>query len=194
MVGRTIYRGGSSGKPSAHVNGKASPGVAGNAPSGTRVNPGVKNIGKLSVPEPANGAAYGAAYHLGPQRLVVTAPGEVAAVTLSDNGPLGVGIKHEAGSAELLVSIAGDYLMEFALYVTSDSAKQAVFALQTNNSHIAGGVWDVALRSGYQAVTGFTMAHLEEGSRIRIVMTAASPLEVTLSGSGTTAALSARKL
>lgn len=193
MIGRTIYRN-PSGKAGARADCQEPTGVAGNTPAAIRSNPYGQTLRKTPVPEPANGSTYGTAFQSGPFRLAATVPSEPAAVSLSDNGPLGVGVMHEAGSPELLVSKAGDYFIEFMLCVTSDSAKQATFALQTNRSNIPGGVWDVPLRSGYQAVTGFAMTHLQDSSRVRIVMIASSPLEVTLAGSGTTAALSVRKL
>ena len=194
MVGRsmTVYRNPSR-QAAAHASSPESPAVTQENQTRTYGSQNAKAVSKLPAPETARAAAYGLAFQLGPERLAVTAPGEIMAVSLSDNA-MSVGITHEAGSPELLVGTAGDYLVEFALYITSDFAKQAVFALQVNGSNIAGGVWDVPLRSGYQTVTGFAITHLEGNSRIRIVMTASSPLEVTLTGCGTTAALSVRKL
>ena len=194
MVGRsmTVYRN-TSRQAAAHANSPDSPAATQDNQTRTYGSQNAKAVSKLPASQTARTAAYGLAFQLGPERLAVTTPGEIIAVSLSDNA-MSVGVAHEAGTPELLVGTAGDYLVEFALYMTSDSAKQAVFALQANGSNIVGGVRDVPLRSGYQAVTGSTMVNLEENSHIRIVMTASSPLEVTLIGSGTTAALSVRKL
>jgi hypothetical protein len=142
----------------------------------------------------ATAGVYGAAFQVGPERLTVTEPGGVVPVSLSDSAPAGKGVMHDAGTAEILVRDAGDYMIEFALYVTSENAKTAVFALQADGGNIAGGVRDVPLQPGYQAVTGFALARLSGNSRVRIAMTAPSPMEVLLAGSGTTAALSVRKL
>ncbi len=193
MVNRTIYRS-PSGKNGARTNNTAGTDAPQETPAAPRVNTPGRPAGKPSAPVNGNIPAYGGAFQSGPLKLAVRTPGETAAISLSDSMPLAGGITHEAGSAELVVSAAGDYYIEMALCVTSDSAKQAVFALQVNGCNIQGGIWDMPLRSGFQSITGFALARLNEGSRIRIVMTALSPLEVTLAGSGTTAALSVIKL
>lgn len=196
MVGRnvTIYRNplgqaaASASRTSDTVT-KSSGQAAGRA--GRRDAPGIASARELVR---ALAGTYGMAYQMGPEKLVVTVPGEQIPVTLSDTALSGMGVVHEAGAAEMIVNNPGDYMIGYALYIRSDTEKSIALALQADGQNIAGSARDFPLRAGYQEVTGFIMAKLSENSRIRVVLTAASPLEVTLAGSGTTASLSIQRL
>jgi hypothetical protein len=156
--------------------------------------------GRATVSEPvvreqacSRDSVYGMAYQLSPETLTVTAPGEIIPVALSNNAVLN-GVTHSTGDAEMVVGASGNYEIQFALYITADTANTATFSMQDDEESIDGGVWDIPLIAGYQIVTGFVMAHICKNSSIRIVVTAASPLVMRLTGSNTTASLSIKKL
>ena len=197
MVGRsmTVYRNPAR-QAAARTGRQETPSPVQEAPNRNQTPQGLNPRAVSTLPTQAipNAAEYGFVFQCGPERISVKAPGEMVAVLLSDQGALSTGVTHEAGSSELYIHNAGDYLLDFALYINSDHAKPVTFALQANGDHIPGGIWDVPLRTGYQTLTGFVMAHINENSRIRIVMTASSPAEIILAGCGTTASLSVRKL
>ncbi len=140
-----------------------------------------------------NPGIYGAAFQSGTEVLNISAPGEIVPVALSSSSLL-CGVTHSAGDADMVVSVSGGCEVQFALYLSSDTASIATFSLQANEKDMAGGTWDVPLISGFQIVSGCTMAHLDENSRVRIAVTAASPLALKLSGSGVTASLILRQL
>jgi|GEM_PF-4390421 hypothetical protein len=156
----------------------------------------VENTGDLRTVhrESCSGqGVFGTAYQLGPEILAVTVPGEIIPVTLSSSALLS-GVTHDPGGAGIAVGPQGGYEIQFALYISADTANTATFLLQHDEENLAGGAWDIPLISGFQIVTGFTMARLSQNSSVRIAMTAASPLAARLTGSNTTALLSVRKL
>lgn len=138
--------------------------------------------------------AYGLAYQSGPETLSVIEPGGIVPVLLSNSAPLKMGVTHEPGAAEVIVSFSGDYEIRFALYISADKAGPATFSLQGDGKNIESAVWDIPLKSGFQIVNGFTIAHIGKNVRVRVVMTAASPLNVRLTGSNTTASLVVKKI
>jgi hypothetical protein len=142
----------------------------------------------------ASPATYGAVFQRGTQTLTVSVPGGLAAVCFSDNALLEGGIAHDAGASELFLHNGGNYEIGFSLHIVSQNAVIASFMVQANAQTITGGLWEIPLHSGYQSVSGVTAAKLNAGTRIRIVMSAASPLEITMKGTGTVASMRIQRL
>ncbi len=137
---------------------------------------------------------YGLAYQSGPEILSVIEPGGIVPVLLSNSAPINTGVTHEPGTAEVIVTSSGDYEIRFALHISADKAGPATFSLQSDGKNIESAVWDIPLKSGFQIVTGFTIAHIGKDARVHVVISAASPLNVRLTGSHTTASLIVKKI
>ena len=138
-------------------------------------------------------SAYGCVYHKGPQRLVVAHPGDAVPVRFAAHSCLN-GIGHNAGDTYAEVADAGDYEITFDVRVSANASAPVVFELRAGDEPVLGGTYVFALSSGIRECRGRTMARLQAGDRIGLVLTSASVCEASLSAGGVSAMLSLKKL
>ena len=137
--------------------------------------------------------AYGCVYHKGAQRLVIEHPGDAVPVRFAAHNCLNR-IGHDAGDAHATVTEAGDYEITFDVRLSANASAPLVFELRAGDKPIPGGTFVFTWCSGIHACRGGTMAHLQAGDRISLVLTSASVCQATLSAGGVSAMLSLKKL
>lgn len=144
--------------------------------------------------QPAAGlSAYGCVYHKGAQRLVIAHPGDAVPIPFAAHSCLNR-IGHNAGDAYAEVADAGDYEIAFDLRISANASAPVALELRAGDQPIPGGTYLFALSSGIREYRGGTMAQLQAGDRIGLVLTSASVCEASLSACGVSAMLSLKKL
>ena len=137
---------------------------------------------------------YGSVYNIGAQDVVVPMPGDTASVVFSNNAVLSRGIVHKPGEAAVTVRKDGNYEITFTLYFTASVSSFATFAIEADGVRLPGATYGRTLDTGYQMLTGQTIAPLNGGDSIRIILTSAIAFGITLTGADVTATLTVKKL
>ena len=125
--------------------------------------------------------------------MVVAHPGDAVPVRFAAHSCLN-GIGHNAGDTYAEVADAGDYEITFDVRVSANASAPVVFELRAGDEPVLGGTYVFALSSGIRECRGRTMARLQAGDRIGLVLTSASVCEASLSAGGVSAMLSLKKL
>jgi hypothetical protein len=146
-----------------------------------------------SVQPAGEQSIYGCVYHKGVQRLVAAHPGEAASICFNAHSCLSR-IGHSDGDDHVTVLETGDYELAFDLRVSAKTSAPVLFKLYAGDEPLPGGTFEYLLSSGIHECRGGTMACLQAGDRIRLVMTSVSVCEASLAPGGVSAMLRLKKL
>ena len=149
--------------------------------------------GAGSVTEPTGLRAYGCVYHSGSQRLIVSLPGERAAVRFHNHSCL-KRADHAEDDAGITIREAGDYEITFELHIAVKAAAPVAFEVLAGEVALPGGTFMAVLPDCALQCRGCTMATLQADDRIGVAMSSASVCEATLVPGGVAAMLTVKKL
>lgn len=154
--------------------------------------PASSQVREYAQPEPGL-SAYGCVFHKGPQRLIVVRSGEAVPVCFNAHSCLNR-IAYNEGDNYVAAAEAGDYEITFDLRVSAKASAPVIFELRAGNKPLPGGTFEYALSSGTRECRGATMARLQSGDHISLVMTSVSVCEASLASGGVSAMLMLKKL
>ncbi len=179
----------------AELTPEEEPAITETAPAGDAPDQEIPVITQCETPSVTSAGlnAYGCLYHKGSQRLVVSRPGDAVSVRFGKHSCLN-GVEHIEGDDHVAVTESGDYEITFDLRVSAKASTPVMFELRSGNDTLPGGMFEFAISTGVRECRGGTMAYLQAGDRIGVVMTSVTVCEANLSSGGVSAMLRLKKL